>query len=235
MESEGPVEDAPGWLRRWTQTLHRMGLGVLVSLAIVGPTFWLEETWHGAPLIDRGGLLWLFPGIVMAIGFFLGGAAAGVPSRRASGCADSWFCGGGRHDWAGLCLGFESSPLAWGRAAAGSRSVLDRGLGGGSPRGWDWRCVRTTQCNKVLEARSESRAVTHYPFYCRCGVLGSPGSRRHLGDQSHRGGGHWCSAPFPFRGRRADVKMAPGRPRRQRFLGRWSASRSKTSAVGAAR
>lgn len=81
MESEGPVEDALRRHRRWTQTLQRVGLGVLVSLAIVGPTFWLEETWHGAPLIDRGGLLGLLPSVVMAIDFFLGGTAAGYLRR----------------------------------------------------------------------------------------------------------------------------------------------------------
>jgi hypothetical protein len=60
-------------LRRW----ESVGLGVFVSLAIVGPTFLSEETWRGAPLIDRGGLLWLVPSFVMAIGFFLGGTIAG--------------------------------------------------------------------------------------------------------------------------------------------------------------
>jgi hypothetical protein len=52
-------------------------LGLLVSLAIVGPTFLSEETWHGAPLIDRGGLLWIVPSVIMAIGLFIGGTIAG--------------------------------------------------------------------------------------------------------------------------------------------------------------
>jgi hypothetical protein len=37
--------------------------GLLVSLLIVGPTFLSEETWHGAPLIDRGGISWLVPAL----------------------------------------------------------------------------------------------------------------------------------------------------------------------------
>jgi len=52
-------------------------LGLFVSLAVVGPTFLSEETWHGSPLIDRGGVLWLVPAVVMAIGFWVGGVIAG--------------------------------------------------------------------------------------------------------------------------------------------------------------
>jgi hypothetical protein len=69
---------AMGWTRRDAQLWQLTGLGILVSLAIVGPTFWWEESWSGAPLIDRGGFLWLFPSTIMALGFFLGGAVAGV-------------------------------------------------------------------------------------------------------------------------------------------------------------
>jgi hypothetical protein len=72
---------ATGWTRREVR-FWLTGLGALVSLAIVGPTFWWEETWHGAPLIDRGGLWWLLPSVVMASGFFLGGTLAGYPRRR---------------------------------------------------------------------------------------------------------------------------------------------------------
>ena len=59
-----------------------LAFGLLVSLMIVGPTFLSEETWHGAPLIDRGGALWLVPAIVMALGFFAGGAIAGYHRTR---------------------------------------------------------------------------------------------------------------------------------------------------------
>jgi len=70
--------------RTWRQfrSWQLTGLGILVSLAIVGPTFWWEETWHGAPLIDRSGLLWLLPGVVMGLGFFLGGTTAGYRRQR---------------------------------------------------------------------------------------------------------------------------------------------------------
>jgi hypothetical protein len=56
--------------------------GVLVSLVIVTPTFFTEEFWHGAPLIDRGGTSWLVPAAVMAVGFFLGGLIAGYRRPR---------------------------------------------------------------------------------------------------------------------------------------------------------
>jgi hypothetical protein len=58
-------------------------IGLFVSLVIVGPTFLTEETWHGAPLIDRGGALWVIPAAIMAVGFFLGGAIAGYQKLRA--------------------------------------------------------------------------------------------------------------------------------------------------------
>lgn len=77
MEHEGtqaePARREPAQFR----SLQSLTLGLFVSLAIVGPTFLSEETWHGAPLIDRGGVLWLIPSAVMAFGFFIGGTIAG--------------------------------------------------------------------------------------------------------------------------------------------------------------
>jgi hypothetical protein len=58
--------------------------GLLVSLVIVGPTFFAEEFWHGAPLIDRGGASWVVPAAVMALGFSIGGVIAGYRQRRVS-------------------------------------------------------------------------------------------------------------------------------------------------------
>jgi hypothetical protein len=79
MRTEDFGQSVASWARRRRLT----GLGFLVSLAIVGPTFWQEETWHGAPLIDRGGVLWLLPSFLMAFGFYLGGAIAGYRRRWA--------------------------------------------------------------------------------------------------------------------------------------------------------
>jgi hypothetical protein len=68
-------------VREWATAIF----GLFVSLVIVGPTFLSEETWHGAPLIDRGGALWLVPAVVMAIGFFAGGVIAGYQRQRLAG------------------------------------------------------------------------------------------------------------------------------------------------------
>jgi hypothetical protein len=91
-------------------------LGVLVSLAIVGPTFLTEETWHGAPLIDRGGVLWLVPAAVMAIGFWAGGIIAGYRRIRLLGA---------------LLRGFVVAALTIALAFAGDmarRASLGQGL-----------------------------------------------------------------------------------------------------------
>jgi hypothetical protein len=68
-------------IRKWGASI----LGLLVSLMVVGPTFLSEETWHGAPLIDRGGALWVVPAVVMAVGFFAGGMIAGYHRARVRG------------------------------------------------------------------------------------------------------------------------------------------------------
>jgi hypothetical protein len=71
---------AIAWTRRDVRLWQLAGLGFLVSLAIVGPTFWWEENWSGAPLIDRGGFLWIFPSAIMAAlqGFAASTATIGV-------------------------------------------------------------------------------------------------------------------------------------------------------------
>ncbi len=51
--------------------------GLLIGLVIVGPTFLVEETWNGKPLIDQGGHRWVLPAIVMAVGFFVAGLLVG--------------------------------------------------------------------------------------------------------------------------------------------------------------
>lgn len=68
-------------IREWGACIF----GLLVSLVVVGPTFLSEETWHGAPLIDRGGALWVIPAVVMAIGFYAGGMIAGYSQTRIRG------------------------------------------------------------------------------------------------------------------------------------------------------
>jgi MFS family permease len=80
---ESGQDTGGGLLRvgRW----ESLAFGLFVSLVIVGPTFLSEETWHGAPLIDRGGVLWIVPAVVMALGFFAGGMIAGYRRQRLEG------------------------------------------------------------------------------------------------------------------------------------------------------
>jgi hypothetical protein len=56
--------------------------GLLVSLVVAVPALTIEEDWHGRPMIDQTGHLWVLPTVVAAIGLILGGAVSG---RRATG------------------------------------------------------------------------------------------------------------------------------------------------------
>jgi hypothetical protein len=62
-----------------SQSRHRgsLGDGFLVTLIIVGPAFLFGELWHGKPIIDQSGYLWVLPASVMAVGFYIGGSIAG--------------------------------------------------------------------------------------------------------------------------------------------------------------
>ncbi len=55
---------------------RRLLLGLLVTLVIAVPTLALEEDWHGRPMIDQPGHLWVGPTVVVALAFALGGALA---------------------------------------------------------------------------------------------------------------------------------------------------------------
>jgi MFS family permease len=126
-------------LREWETSIF----GLLVSLVIVGPTFLSEETWHGAPLIDRGGALWLLPAVVMAIGFFAGGMIAGYHRQRLAGALLKGVLVGAltiglafagdlaRRYWLGE--GLQSRVLEYWAAAAVAALVVG-GLGGVSGR-----------------------------------------------------------------------------------------------------
>jgi len=55
--------------------------GLVLTVGIAAPTLVLEENWHGRPMIDQPGHLWVLPTLVVAAAFALGG---GVGARRAS-------------------------------------------------------------------------------------------------------------------------------------------------------
>jgi len=55
--------------------------GLVLILAVASPTLILEENWHGRPMIDQPGHLWVLPTLVVATAFAVGG---GVGARRAA-------------------------------------------------------------------------------------------------------------------------------------------------------
>jgi len=73
--------------RPWHEFKHWQSLsdGFLVSIVVVGPTFLFSELWRGKPLIDRGPSLWVPAALIMAAGFFAGGAIAGRHRSTAKG------------------------------------------------------------------------------------------------------------------------------------------------------
>ena len=56
---------------------RRLVASVGVILVIGSPTLVLEEDWHGRPMLDQPGHLWLIPTLVVAAAFALGGVFAG--------------------------------------------------------------------------------------------------------------------------------------------------------------
>jgi len=55
---------------RWSAMLQ----GLILTLGVATPTLVLEENWHGRPMIDQPGHLWVLPTLVVAAAFAVGGA-----------------------------------------------------------------------------------------------------------------------------------------------------------------
>jgi hypothetical protein len=77
-----------------------MLLGAVATLIIAAPTLAIEEDWHGRPMVDQPGHLWVIPTLVVAAAFTLGG----VLGTR--GLIDLW-----RALWYGLLVGAISAGL----------------------------------------------------------------------------------------------------------------------------
>src|SRR5579862_9245097 len=90
--------------------------GLVVTLVVTVPTLVLEEDWHGRPMIDQPGHLWVVPTLVVAAGFALGGAVCAWRS------AELWLA-----LWRGVVLGtIVAGALLAGdiaRRAAGHESL----------------------------------------------------------------------------------------------------------------
>ena len=60
---------------RWACALQ----GFALALVVAAPTLAVEEDWHGRPMIDQAGHLWIVPTLIVAAAFAAGGA---VTTRR---------------------------------------------------------------------------------------------------------------------------------------------------------
>jgi O-antigen/teichoic acid export membrane protein len=69
------------------RTIHYRSLSdaLLVTLIFSVPVLLWEEMWHGQPMIDQPGHLWLVPTVITVAAFFIGGMTAGRHRRQRTG------------------------------------------------------------------------------------------------------------------------------------------------------
>jgi hypothetical protein len=98
--------------------------GFVFTFALATPTLILEENWHGRPMIDQPGHLWVLPTLVVAAAFALGGA---IGARRAD---QMW-----KALWQGMILGMlVAGPLLG--ADVIRRAMVHRAISEGVLRLW---------------------------------------------------------------------------------------------------
>ncbi|MGH9047491.1 MAG: hypothetical protein ACRDVW_09280 [Acidimicrobiales bacterium] len=101
-----------------------MTQGAIVTLVIAAPTLIIEEDWHGRPMLDQPGHLWVIPTIIVAFAFALGGA---IGTR---GVDELW-----RNLWEGLIVGGSVAGLLL-VADVGRRAMHDKAISEGVLRLW---------------------------------------------------------------------------------------------------
>ena len=81
----------PSFLDRSRSSWADIAVSAVLVLVISVPTMIVEEDWHGHPMIEQPGHLWIIPASFVAAAFLLGGTVAGYrrPSRAVlnSACA----------------------------------------------------------------------------------------------------------------------------------------------------
>lgn len=101
--------------RRWRGPLA----GLVTILAVAVPAMVVAEDWHGHPMIDDPGSLWLVPGAIALAAFFAGGAVAARAPGAGSKAADGAY---GRAGAVGGLLGAGAAAILV--AADGVRRAL---------------------------------------------------------------------------------------------------------------
>ncbi|MGH9043951.1 MAG: hypothetical protein ACRDVP_03785 [Acidimicrobiales bacterium] len=98
--------------------------GLIAILVIAAPTLAVEEDWHGRPMIDQSGHLWVVPTIIVAAAFCIGGA---IGSRKARGLGVSLLHG--------VVVGIISAGLLVGADVA-RRAIVHESFSPGVNRLW---------------------------------------------------------------------------------------------------
>jgi hypothetical protein len=105
---------------RWSPMLQAF----VLTFGLAAPTLILEENWHGQPMIDQPGYLWVLPTLVVAAAFALGGS---ISARRA---AEMW-----KAMVQGIILGTLVAGTLLG-ADVGRRALVHRAISEGVLRLW---------------------------------------------------------------------------------------------------
>ena len=117
-----PASSVTRRVRRARATM--MLIGVVGTLVVAAPTLVIEEDWHGRPMIDQPGHLWIIPAVVVAAAFAAGGAFG------TRGVVELW-----RALWQGLLVGVASAGVLL-LADVVRRAMRDQSTSSGVFRLW---------------------------------------------------------------------------------------------------
>jgi len=117
-----------------------VAVSAVLVLVISVPTMIVEEDWHGHPMIEQPGHLWIIPASIVAAAFLLGGIVAGHRRPARAVVNSAWAGGiavlvlllgaGARRVWVAHSMSFAVGRLwCFGVAAALVLSVAGSFLG----------------------------------------------------------------------------------------------------------
>jgi hypothetical protein len=70
----------PSSLGRGRLSWADVAVSAVLVLVIAVPTMIIEEDWHGHPMIEQPGHLWIIPASIVTVAFLFGGTVAGYRS-----------------------------------------------------------------------------------------------------------------------------------------------------------